>query len=441
LLFLKIKQPIILNLKNIKLNPWHYLILSFAILILSGTFLLKLPFVIHKNGLTFIDALFTSTSAVCVTGLTVVNTSGFNLAGEIVLLLLMQAGAIGIMTISSSLVLLIKGDLDLKRRMSFAKLQDSFSLKSASGILPFIVKMTFIVEIIGAVFLTVGFIEQGLTLKEAIHQGIFHSISAFCNAGFSTFDSSIIGMNWIIKYTIMLLIIIGGLGYYVIFELYQKYKGGSRISFYSKIVISTTIFLIFIGAILLLITEQGKLSITDGLFQSVTARTAGFNSIDLNNMHVVSWLIIIVLMLIGASPGSTGGGIKTSTFFIIVVSIFKVLRGETSLTIFQRHISHQIIIRAFAILIIYFFVIIVATGLLLFNSNYKFINSFFEVTSALGTVGLTSGISSKILTSGKIILILCMFLGRIGPASLAMVTLGNERKVKVKYPKEKIILG
>jgi trk system potassium uptake protein TrkH len=429
-------------IKNFRLNPWHYLIFTFLGLIMIGTALLKMPFVHHQQGLSFIDALFTATSAVCVTGLTVVNTSGFNIYGQIVLLILMQLGAIGIMTMNASLILLISGNLDLKQRVSFSKLQDSLSFKSSTGILKFILKITLFTELIGAFILFIGFYSQGLNWSESLYQGIFHSISAFCNAGFSTFDSSLIGFNGLIKYTIMALIIVGGVGYIVIFELIKKITQGQKIGFHSRIVLFTSLFLILIGALMIYFSETGIVSISDSLFQSVTSRTAGFNTVEISNLHTVSLLMIIILMFIGASPGSTGGGIKTTTFFVAMVSVLKVVRGAKSIVIGQKHISHTVILKAFSIIFLYLILIIVASILLLYAyPTEHFHHILFEVVSATATVGLSVGVSAKIATFGKIVLVLCMFIGRIGPASLAMIKTNKEYKPKILYPQEKINLG
>ncbi|MFK5889701.1 MAG: potassium transporter TrkG [Flavobacteriaceae bacterium] len=428
------------NFKHKKLNPWHYLLLSFTFLIIVGALVLSLPEMRAINPLSFIDALFTATSAVCVTGLIVVKTTDFSLLGQIVLLILMQLGAIGIMTITTSLIQLIRGNLDLEQRLSFSQLQDSINLKSSNGVLQFILRITFVTEIIGASLISLGFYLQGFSPKQAIYHGVFQSVSAFCNAGFSSFDDSLIGTHWLVKYTIMALIIIGGLGYFVIYEVYHNRKFKSRFSLHTKIVVYTSLFLVLVGGFFIFLVENNT-SITDSLFQSVTARTAGFNSVNVGSMHLVSLLVITLLMFIGASPGSTGGGIKTTTFFIVNYSIFKVLRGETSINIFNRHITHKIILRALALVVVYFMAIILAATLLLLKYPFDFFDTFFEVISALGTVGLSLGITAQLDMYGKIIIILCMFLGRIGPATLAMMTLRKQKEIKIKYPEDRVVLG
>jgi len=428
------------NYKQFKLNLWQYLLLSFAFIIIVGALILNLPWVRAQDTLSFIDALFTSTSAVCVTGLIVVKTTDFTLSGQIILLILMQIGAIGIMTITTSLIQLIRGNLDLEQRLSFSQLQDSINLKSSEGVLMFIVRFTFITEFIGAIFISLGFYLQGFSINKAIYHGIFQAVSAFCNAGFSSFDNSLVGAHWLVKYGVMILIVIGGLGYFVIYEVYHHHKLKERFSIHTKIVANTTAFLILIGAISIFLIEKNT-SVTNSLFQSITARTAGFNSVNLGSMHLVSLLIISMLMFVGASPGSTGGGIKTTTFFVVIYSIFKVLRGETSIQIFNRHISHKIILRALALVVVYSGFIVLASGLLLLIYPFKFFETFFEVISALGTVGLSLGITAQLGYYGKIIIILCMFLGRVGPAAVAMITMRKQKEIKIKYPDDRVVLG
>jgi len=423
------------NLFRFKTNPWQYLVLSFTLLILFGAFLLQMPFVHHQDGLGFLDALFTATSAVCVTGLVTVPTSGFNTAGQVVLLLLMQLGAIGIMTLTSSFLMALKGNLKLKHRLSFSKLQDNYDLHDANFILRNIVKITFITEFIGAIFLSIGFYLEGLSTKNAIYQGLFHSISAFCNAGFSTYDTSLMGLNPLIKYTISFLIIIGGIGYFVLFELISSIpKSRKKYTLHTKIVLISTSFLIVIGTCCIFIFDYRNISFTDAFFQSVTARTAGFNSVDVSQLHVSSIFIIIILMFIGASPGSTGGGIKTTNFYVIISSIISVLKGKTEVVLFNRSISYRYILKAFAIAIVYFGIISIGIVLLLQDDKLPFKEAIFESVSAMGTVGLSLGITPTLTSSGKIVIILLMFIGRLGPSSFAMATLLQRKKVKINYP-------
>ncbi len=423
---------------NISLNPWQYMMLSFAVLIAMGSLLLSLPYVHHDSGLHFLDALFTSTSAVCVTGLVTVPTSGFNAPGQWTILLLIQAGAIGIMTLTTSFLLALKGRVSLKHRSVFSRLQDNYSLLDAHGVLRNILRITFWTEFAGFVLLSIGFRWEGLRWKAALYQGFFHSVSAYCNAGFSTYDESLTGMNPLIKYTVALLIIMGGIGYIVVYEVLERLKNGRKFSLHSKIVILTTIALIVLGTLLFYLLEGGKIGWTDSFFQSVTTRTAGFNSVDMSVLHPATVYVLTVLMFIGASPGSTGGGIKTTTFFTIIYSIFQVLKGKKQIVVFQRSISYSYVIRAFATAILYFMIISVGTVIILETNDVEWDKTLFEAVSAMGTVGLSLGITPELNATGKVVLILLMYIGRIGPASLALAFMLKQKDVHLNYPEAEL---
>ncbi|PMP70567.1 MAG: potassium transporter [Calditerrivibrio nitroreducens] len=426
-----------------KNNVWSVFISTFLFLIVSGSIVLMIPGM-YKGNLHYIDALFTSTSAVCVTGLVVTNTSNFTLMGQIVIITLIQLGGLGIMVLTTSLLLFLRGELDLQRRVVITSLIDVYALNEAEYVLRYIVLYTFFIEIIGAIFLTIGFLMDGHSLIASIFHGVFHSVSAFCNAGFSPFDDSIIGMNWLIKVSIMLLIIFGGLGFYVIYDLHNYFKKRDnklkRLKVHTKIVLITTACLIMFGVVILSILEH-DMSLLDGFFQSVSARTAGFNSVDLTKLTNISKFALIILMFIGASPGGTGGGIKTSTFAIMLLSIKNILKGDNRILLFNREVHYTNILKSFSITAMYIFILIVATLLMLYFYNYDFMDMLFEVASALGTVGLSLGITMKIGLAGKIILIICMFVGRIGVSALVLSLVGYEHVSNIRYPEEKVILG
>lgn len=403
--------------------------------------MLKLPVVTHTEGLSYIDALFTATSAVCVTGLIVLDTGGFNIWGQIIILALIQIGAIGIMTLTSSLLLFMRGELNFSRKFMVARLTDSYSISDVENVLKIVVIYTFVMEAIGWFFLSVGFYYEGFALKDSIYNGLFHSISAFCNAGFSTFKLSLIGSGTTVKITSMLLIIFGGLGFYVIYNIYGLLFLQERIKVHTKIVLYTTISLILAGTFMIFLLERGDIGILDSFYQSVTTRTAGFNTVDIESLHIVTKFFMIILMIIGASPGSTGGGIKTTTFFIAVISMYKILRGNRHIVIFKRSIPYINILKAYALTAIYILFMVICTLFLLYSSEFNFMDVLFEVSSAMGTVGLSLGITPELGFTGKIVIIICMFLGRIGPATLIMMLLLKEKKSKLYYPEEKIILG
>jgi trk system potassium uptake protein TrkH len=423
---------------NLKMNPWQYLVISFIFLISAGTLLLYLLPVTRQGKLSFVDALFTSTSAVCVTGLTTIPTSSFNQAGQIIILLLIQLGAIGIMTLTSSFLLILKGKISLTQKMMFSGLQNKEAFTEANIVLKNILKITFITEFIGFVVLSIGFMLQGIDWRSSLYEGFFHSISAFCNAGFSTFDSSLIGMNSLIKISISILIIIGGLGYLVIYEVIDKKRQWKKLSLHSKIVLLTSILLIIGGSLFIYFGEWKQISLVDSFFQSVTTRTAGFNSVEINKMPIYIIFLLMLLMFIGASPGSTGGGIKTTTFFVIIYSVFSILKGKKQLVVFNRSIPFLYIMKAFATTVLYAAFIFTGVILLLETNNIGLKEGLFEAVSAMGTVGLSLGITPLLNTSGKIIIIALMFIGRLGPASLALATLKKRKETKIKYPQGEI---
>ncbi len=414
---------------------------TFLVASIIGALALKLPFVHHTEGLSLLDAFFTATSAVCVTGLSTVTTSGFNLPGQIIIIILIQLGGIGIMTLTSSLILFYSNKLNLRHRMQAARITDAFSLKEVEGVLTVILKFTLLTELLGMFLLTAGFLMEGYPLGRSLYLSMFHSISAFCNAGFSTFDASMIGQNDLIKLTVMVLIVLGGLGYYVIFDFMEYFKRGDRITIHSKIVIGATIFLIFLGTLSFLSLEKRYISLIDAAFQAVTARTAGFNTIDISNMHTISLFILIILMIIGAAPGSTGGGVKLTTFFVAMFSVYSALRGHSRVVIMGRRLPQSNILRSFALIVIYVAFLVIATGFLLYVEDFSFLKSVFEVTSALGTVGLSLGVTPSLSNYGKIIIIVTMLAGRIGPSTMALLFLRSEKRTRIDYPEEKLILS
>jgi len=422
---------------SIRLNPWQYLVVSFIVLIAAGTLLLKMPWVVHRNGLSWLDALFTATSAVCVTGLTTVPTSGFNLWGQLTILLLIQLGALGIMTLTSSFLLAFRGNLRLRHRLSFSQLSENVNLQDATYVLRHILRITLISEGIGVVLLFAGFRMQGLGAGDAAYQALFHSVSAFCNAGFSPYDQSLTGAHWLVKLTVALLIIIGGLGYLVIFELIHR-RQNRRLSLHSRVVLLTTFWLVTGGMFLIYLFEEGRMGWTDAFFQSVTTRTAGFNTVDLTALSSATIFLFMILMFIGASPGSTGGGIKTTNFFIMLYAVLSVLKGKTSVVYRNRSISNRMILKAFGTAISYFIVLSAGSLLLMYVEKAPVKTTLFEAISAMGTVGLSLGLTPQLTVAGKWIIILLMFTGRLGPASFAMATMMRRKEVKIRYPEAEI---
>lgn len=428
-------------MKKRRPSPQGYLILTFLTLIAAGALLFMTPFVTAEGGLSPVDALFMSTSAVCVTGLSVISVSDFTFTGQAILLLLIQLGALGIMTLSSSLLLFITGDLDFGTRLMASRLAESYNLREIENVLFYIVSYTFICEAAGAALLWPGFIMDGHNAYDALYLAVFHSVSAFSNAGFSTFDASLTNSGGMVKTIVMFLITAGGLGFYVIFDLMRKVKEKTRLRIHTKIVLGMSAFLSFGGAVLLYLTEYGQMSVIDSLFQSVTTRTAGFNTVDLAGMHSVSIMFMIILMFIGASPGSTGGGIKTTTAFLAAVSVRRAVEGETGVRVFGRTIPPSNILKAFTIIFLYSVVVCFASALILLFRETQFLSVLFEVVSATGTVGLSLGLTSEAGTAEKLILTACMFIGRVGPSAILIAMTGRKKESKISYPEEKLILG
>lgn len=456
-----------------KFGPPHIIVFSFFIVILIGTFLLNLP-IASKSGesIGFIDAMFTATSAVCVTGLVVVNTYfHWTLFGKIIILLLIQIGGLGFMSLFTIILVFLGKRITLKGRIL---IQESFNLATFKGIVMFlkkIIRVTFIIEGIGAVILSLRFVPE-YGVKGGIFRGIFHSISAFCNAGFDILGSNSLipySTDYIINITIMLLIILGGLGFTVLIDInnYIRYKINKFrknktklfvMSLHSKLALTVTAILILLGMVLTFIIEYNnpktlanlrfdqKLLVS--LFQSVTLRTAGFDAIGQADLNYGSKFLAIILMAIGGSPGGTAGGIKTVTIGVLVLAVISVIRGKDSIIAFKKTISISTIQKSLAIIIMMMTLIFTATIILTMTEKgigiqFDFIDILYEVSSALGTVGLSTGITSSLSFVGKIVIILCMFIGRLGPITIILALSFRKRSKKnvIHYPEEKVIVG
>ncbi len=447
-------------------HPPRLVFISFFTVILIGSILLSLPAATEGSApLSYVDALFTSTSATCVTGLIVVDTgTKFSTFGELVILLLIQIGGLGIMTFSTFFIFLLSGKLSFTNREVLVDTLSQNPAVELTKLLKIIILFTVTIEIIGAAMLTSRFLED-YSIGHAAYLGIFHSISAFCNAGFSLFSDSFIHYqnDFIVNLTIMLLIVLGGLGFVVILDIYNNRKcilGKSKpkFSFHSKLVFSSTGYLIVIGAVLYFVLEysnaisnlpiQGK--IFSSFFQSITTRTAGFNSIPINNLTTTTLFIFVIFMFIGASPGSCGGGIKTTTFVIILNSIFHRFRMREEVNIKRRRIPDVTISRVISIVFFSVFIVIIFTILLLIfelpesphvEKNGLFLDVLFEVISAFGTVGLSTGLTPQLSNLGKILITILMFVGRLGPLTIALAVNANRKVPTFKYVQEDVMVG
>lgn len=445
------------GIKFYKFQPVQILALGFALTILIGGILLSLP-ISSRNGeaTPFIDALFTSTSAVCVTGLVTVDTgTHYSVFGQIVIMLLIQMGGLGFMTFATLIALLLGKRISLKERLIMQEAYNTFNIQGVVKLALYVMGITFSIELIGAVALATQFIPQYGFLK-GLYFGVFHSVSAFCNAGFDLIGNfrSLTPYvdNVVINLTIMALIVIGGIGFSVITEVIN-YRKSKRLSLHAKVVLSATVALIVVGAIGFYMLEYanpktlGGLSIKGkilaSLFASVTPRTAGFNTISTSDMTVAGKFLTIVLMFIGASPGSTGGGIKTSTAFLIFMTVVAVVQGKEDTEVYQKRINKSFVYRALAVTMLSFILVVVVTMVLSISQNGDFMEYLYEATSAFATVGLTLGLTTRLTLIGKIIIILTMYAGRVGPLTVTMAIAHKQQTTAnlIKYPEDKILIG
>ncbi len=433
------------------LTPERLLLLSFAAAILVGSILLSLPAASRGKRLSYIDALFTSTSAVCVTGLIVKDTGkDFTLFGQLTILTLLQLGGLGLMTFSSMIFLLMGRGVSI---MSRSALQQSFTPTGMGNFTHFLKNIliyTFTVEALGAIALYPRFSTK-FSSAYAFFASIFHSISAFCNAGFSIFSDSLMAWRddiWV-NAVVMTLIVVGGIGFFVFWDVKERLlRKREHLSLHTKIVLLTSGFLIIWGAILIFILEfnasfssfplKGK--ILASLFQSITPRTAGFNTVDIASLSLPTLLLLIWLMFIGASPGSTGGGIKTTTAFLGFLAMRKILTKKEQVQFFGRGIKEETIERALVLTVFFISFHFFSTFLLSITENFSFVQLAFEEMSAMGTVGLSTGITSKLSPLGKLIIIISMYVGRVGPLTI-LSSLVRRAKGRFALPYENVMIG
>lgn len=437
-------------------NPAISLMGSFLVVILFGSLLLMLPIsTTNSEGMPFLDALFTSTSATCVTGLIVEDTgSFFSQFGQIVILLLIQIGGLGLMTISTAFAILFGQKMSAKFESAMQNVMGESSRLDLLALLKYVMGITLTMEFIGAGVLFFTFKDIFPTLNTAIYYSIFHSVSAFCNAGFALFSDSLVSFsdNLNVVLTVSFLIITGGLGFVVYLDLARnifKKNGFQRLSLHSKIVISSTLILIIAGMIGFYFSEYNytmkdmsfEHKLLSSYFQSVTCRTAGFNTIDQGVLSHSSVLLSLILMFVGASPGSTGGGIKTTTFVIIILSIMSLLTGRQSVSAFKRKISSHKINEAISLIGVSIGFLLLLTFLLMLLNPGSFEKLCFEAVSAFGTVGLSMNFTSSLNNSGKVIIILLMYLGRIGPLTILYAISQRVSKKRIQYLEERISIG
>lgn len=455
----------VVNLAASGKSPAIAFIGSFITIILCGAILLMLPRS-HTQPVNFIDALFTSTSATCVTGLTVKNTGAdFSIVGQTIILCLIQLGGLGIVIFGAVFALLFGQALSVRQAAAMQDLLIAQTMSKIAKAIAFVFVATIVIEGWGAICLykmwdLAGPLPAHITSKWFC--SIFHSVSAFCNSGLGLFSDSFIKYNfdWRVYGVICPLIILGGLGFGVLENLYDiftakiknlfsvNYNRPVKMELQTKIVLLVTAILIVAGTAGLLIihnnTDKNHIDLADAFFQSVTARTAGFNTIDINALSVPAKMILIILMFIGGSPGGTAGGIKTVTLAVIIMAIYAAVRKRTEVEIFKRSIPLVTVGKALVVVSLFTAVLFSATFLMTIterHNNFDTSAVMFEAASALGTVGLSCGITPALTTAGKIIIIITMLIGRLGPLTLLAVLTFNIKPARYNYPTESVVVG
>ncbi|SFS30408.1 TrkH family potassium uptake protein [Marininema halotolerans] len=442
------------------LSPLKILVLGFAVVILAGAVLLSLPIATESGeSISFLDALFTATSAVCVTGLVVVDTATtFSTFGEGVILLLIQLGGLGFMTFGVLFAIFLGKRIGVKSRRV---LQESFQQRHLQGIVrltQLVLTITLVVEAVGVFLLSIRWVPEWGWSK-GLYYALFHSVSAFNNAGFDLFGdekpfsslSKYVG-DPLITLTIAGLFIIGGLGFVVMTDLIQCYKTRNRrLSLHTKLVLTGTGILIMMGTLSILLVEWANprtlahLSWSDKLlasfFQGVTPRTAGFNTLDIAHMYPASQFIIMMLMFVGAAPSSTGGGIKVTTFVIVLLAAWSMIRGQSDVVTYRRRIPYQLVYRALTVFVVSLTLIVTVTILLTITEHTGLTRALFEVVSASGTVGMSLNLTPELTPLGKVLITFTMFAGRLGPLTLAYALAKRDKQVLIRYPEESPLTG
>ncbi len=442
------------------LSPPQLLATGFAGVILAGTLLLATPLASASGvSLGWSAAFFTATSAVCVTGLVVVDTpTAFSGIGQGVILLLIQIGGLGYMTLATFVAMVIGRRVSMNEQ---ASLQESLNLDSRRDVARFaltVVKVTLAIEVVGALVLWLRWWPQ-FGAGDAAWLGLFHSVSAFNNAGFSLFSYSLMDAraDLIVNVTIMILIVTGGIGYLVLTDLW-RYRERRALTLHSRFVLVLSATLLVLGAAGLYLVERGNAATLGdipraeaalaALFQSVSARTAGFNTIDLSALTAPAYLFLMILMFIGGAPGGTAGGIKVSTFGVTVMALWATIRGLAEPHVMGRRIPGDAVARAFFISLIAFLSLNLVAGALLVIEGADLLRTLFESASAFGTVGLSTGVpgtplslSASFSDAGRLLICLLMFMGRIGPLTLAFALAARATAPRVRYPEGRVLIG
>ncbi|MGE7827793.1 TrkH family potassium uptake protein [Paenibacillus sp. NPDC093718] len=439
----------------LRLSPPQILVLGFAAIIFIGTALLMLPISTSTGEpLEFIDALFTSTSATCVTGLVVVDTgTTFSSFGEIVIMLLIQIGGLGFMTMATLFALALKRRISLKDRLILQEAMNQSSMEGIVRLIRRVLLYSLIIEACGALILSIRWAFD-MPIGQAIYYGVFHAVTMFNNAGFDLFGDfrSLTGYVYdpVVNVVVMFLIVSGGIGFIVLSDLID-FRKQRRLSLHSKVVLTMTATLLLVGFIVILIFEftnprtLGSLNwggkFFGALFQSVTPRTAGANTIDITGLRQATQFFIVILMFIGASPGSTGGGIKTTTFTIMVGAVIAMMRGREDIVMFRYRLAQERVLKALTIALLALLLVLTVSMILSTTEEGDFLEILFETTSAFGTVGLSMGLTPDLTVFGKVLISITMFAGRLGPLTLAYALGPKKGKELYRHPEGKMIIG
>jgi len=444
-------------LKDVRLGAKQTIALGFAVIILVGSILLMLP-ISNKSGvgIGFVDALFTATSATCVTGLVVFDTwSQFTFFGQMVILILIQIGGLGFMTIAILFSIVLGKRIGLRERSYAMEAVSSMQISGVVRLVKHIVVGTLIFELLGAIILSIKFYPI-FGLGQGIWFGVFHSVSAFCNAGFDLMGAlepysslTLFSSDMIVNLVIATLIIIGGIGFVVWDDVFNRGLKFKKYKLHSKVVLISTFSLIALSFIVFMVLEKDtvlyglsiKEKVMASIFHSITPRTAGFNTIDTASLSEGGTMFTMLLMFIGASPGSTGGGIKITTFVVIIMSIITYLRKQEDVNIFGRRINSNIVKRSFYSSAYYMILIFIGSFLIMIFQNMQFKEVIFEAFSAIGTVGLSMGITRDLTWISRLLIVILMYSGRVGSLTIFMAVAENRVISKVRNPEEKIIIG
>lgn len=443
------------KIKWLRLSPPQILVMGFGAIILLGTMLLMLP-ISNTTGepLNFMDALFTATSATCVTGLVVVDTGTFfSSFGQVVIMLMIQIGGLGFMTMATLFALVLKRRISLKDRLVLQEAMNQSSMEGIVRLIRRVLLYSLVIEACGATLLTIRWAFD-MPFGKALYFGIFHAVTMFNNAGFDLFGDfkSLTGFVYdpLVNFVVMFLIVSGGIGFIVMADLVD-YRKSRRLSLHSKVVLSMTGALILIGAVVIFIFEftnpetLGSLNwggkILGSFFQSVTPRTAGANTLDITELRQATQFFMVILMFIGASPGSTGGGIKTTTFTMMIAAVIAMMRGRDDIVLFRYRLVQERILKALTITLLALLLVITVSMILSTTEDSSFLTILFEATSAFGTVGLSMGLTPELSLFGKLLISLTMFAGRLGPLTLAYALGPKKGKELYRHPEGKMIIG